>query len=77
MRKIRLDLEALDVESFDTSGGEDEKGTVMANEATLAYTCQTLSEDLNCSPICSGSCTPAVGSCYRCYTESGGWPMCY
>ncbi len=38
MKKLRLDLEHLSVESFPTASGADERGTVAAHEATPGCT---------------------------------------
>ncbi len=39
MKKIALNLDALAVESFEIDGGEQERGTVMANQGTLNENC--------------------------------------
>jgi len=63
MKKLRMELDELKVDSFELSAEEGRKGTVMGNAASLA--------------ICSGSCTPA-GSCFDgCYTASAARPYCY
>jgi hypothetical protein len=49
MRKIRLDLEALEVESFDTGDGQPPRGTVQGLGAT--HTC-----DLQCNNTPNGTC---------------------
>ena len=42
MKKIELNLDALAVESFEVNGGEmEQRGTVMANQATLNDNCYT------------------------------------
>jgi hypothetical protein len=40
MKKLRLDLEHLDVASFPTASGTNARGTVAANEATPTCTLQ-------------------------------------
>jgi hypothetical protein len=39
MAKIRLDLDALSVESFDTGAGRDHRGTVRGHACTVGGTC--------------------------------------
>jgi hypothetical protein len=39
MKKIALDLNVLAVESFETDGAAQERGTVMANQGTLNVHC--------------------------------------
>ena len=58
MRKLRLNLEALKVESFDTDDARAARGTVLANEQ-YTYFCDSL-------PECR---TPGYASCAatRCY----------
>lgn len=60
MRKIKLELESLSVESFDTAGTAADRGTVLGNEQATrgggpncgsAYdACQT--------GLCTGDCDP-------------------
>lgn len=46
MKKLRLDLEELAVESFDTDRADEQKGTVEAHAKYTVY-CQT--DELGCS----------------------------
>lgn len=67
MKKIRLDLEALAVETFDPAApaGADE-GTVFA-QASGKETCDILicnSLDSGCGGTCFNSCPPSCMSCY-------------
>jgi hypothetical protein len=41
MKKIALNLDTLAVDSFDTAGVEQDRGTVMANQGTLNQQCYT------------------------------------
>lgn len=41
MKKLELNLDALSVESFDLGDGEQERGTVLANQQTLNANCYT------------------------------------
>jgi hypothetical protein len=72
MRKIKLDLEGLSVESFDTAAARRDEGTVVAHEVTANARCA--SDD--CGTVDSGSCSSVLGTCTACYTQSGGWPPC-
>jgi hypothetical protein len=53
MRKLRLDLEELNVESFDTDDAAAARGTVMGNEE-FSWSC--LTDDAGCR-------TPGYASC--------------
>jgi hypothetical protein len=77
MAKLKLHLDALSVESFDTTGAEKAKGTVFGEQCTCytqctcpgcptcdntcAYTC----DDATCPacPTCAASCN---GTCQYC-----------
>jgi len=56
MNKMKLDLDALQIESFDTSEAREERGTVRGHDAT---------EDLTfCQESCAGTCaTHCWGLC--------------
>ena len=58
MNKIALDLDALAVESFEIDGGEQERGTVMANQGTLNQQCYTRVGSCNRT-----ECGPATTIC--------------
>lgn len=47
MKKLMLNVEALEVESFTTSGGADERGTVLGRGLTQLCTIQ-VSQDPTC-----------------------------
>lgn len=58
MKKIKLDLEKLSVESFETAELKKEKGTVKANKPILpdppySYTCDPCYSGMN---SCEGTC---------------------
>lgn len=57
MKKLKLDFDALQVESFHTAGAARGRGTVRGNAAarcdTNAYDC----DGLTCGPSCIGPCT--------------------
>lgn len=67
MRKVRLEVEALEVESFVADGAGGERGTV--HGAQLSFGC-TLSLDsiercvesgFSCPPSCGANCPPPSG----------------
>ncbi|HEX8691074.1 MAG TPA: hypothetical protein VF746_01430 [Longimicrobium sp.] len=56
MKKLRLDLDALVVESFDTARGAERGGTVRANEQEYCpYCC--------CCPCCCTCCNTCCATC--------------
>jgi len=70
MAKIQLDLDSLQVESFDTTEMREERGTVRGQEGTMEQTwCGEESCDGTCYTHCwGGGCEvddhgPSVGSC--------------
>jgi hypothetical protein len=52
MKKIALDLDALAVESFEIDGGEEQRGTVMANQGTLNVHCYSRVGSCNRTACC-------------------------
>ena len=81
MRKVRLDIEALEVESFDTGDGDGGKGTVRGH-ATYVAGCN--SQGSNCQSCqlgcpqdtltCFASCAAGVTKTYDPETECFGDP---
>jgi hypothetical protein len=69
MRKIRLDLEALDVESFDVTPNRAPKGTMVGHELTAntdcgQETCAPTCHVTWCQESCAGTClTDCWGAC--------------
>lgn len=65
MKKLRLELDALAVESFATDAGAERMGTVRGHYNT----------ELDCTldrESCKVSCDP----CYTCATSCAGGPIC-
>jgi len=66
MRKLKLDLDTLRVESFGTAASPDERGTVRGAEVTLNADCETW-ENAWCGyqtyemQSCGGGCTGGTG----------------
>jgi hypothetical protein len=74
MRKIRLDLDDLSVESFDVTGDREEGGTVLGRESEVTdihyYTCHanTCAYYVTCpgykhDVTCDDSCDPYAATC--------------
>lgn len=84
MKKLRLELENLAVESFDTSAGDRPRGTVVGEQCTCpgaqtcAATCYLTCDDASCpgGQSCGGqSCLDTCGhvTCdYTCRNSCGG-----
>ena len=63
MKKMKLNVEALAVESFDTSGDAPKRGTVFGEQCTC-YTNCTCPGCPTCDASCNGTC---AGTCaYTC-----------
>ena len=92
MKKLKLQLDDLLVDTFYTSGGQKEKGTVFGEQCTC-YTqctcpgCPTCNASCNgtCNASCNGSCDASCGgtcdySCGctydGCGTGGGGFSEC-
>ena len=57
MKKLTLDVEALEVTTFETSGMPAARGAVHGHDATHGHTCQ-----ISCDPSCISTCP--VAPCY-------------
>jgi hypothetical protein len=78
--KIKLDVEALDVQSFTTEDTPAARGTVHGHVGT--YGCDTVNETCDGANTCEGdtcgyrnySCAPSCGACgtYECTGEGTG-----
>lgn len=55
--KLKLNLDHLSVESFDTSVGERRRGTVLGNQAATEW---TACGQFTCYDSCQGSCDPCT-----------------
>ncbi len=65
MQKLKLHLDDLSVESFNTIPMEKAKGTVIGKEATEVYTCDDatcVGTCQTCSPTCWDTCRVRI--CY-------------
>jgi hypothetical protein len=74
MRKIRLDVEALVVESFGTAGGKGGKGTVLGNDMTYRAGC-VASELSNCASCLEG-CPQDTLTCMASCLMTDGNAVC-
>jgi hypothetical protein len=63
MNKMKLDLDRLAVESFTVAGGADARGTVRANEDTIACSWRNSCVD-SCQLSCTGSCATGL-NCHQ------------
>jgi hypothetical protein len=69
MRKLKLDLDELAVESFSTFASRNEEGTVHARSGESCDVCEPPCSGRN---TCADSCDGVCGS-YYCYTDE---PSC-
>ncbi|HEV7590524.1 MAG TPA: hypothetical protein VGO40_20615 [Longimicrobium sp.] len=67
MRKIRLAVEDLRVESFATDAAEASRGTVYGREFTAGLECRTAQSGL---PDCPGCQNSGVASCVWCQRDT-------
>jgi hypothetical protein len=67
MRKMKLDLDRLAVDSFDTSETKDTRGTVVGH---LSFRCDSeivcRTELVDCPVNDTGSCSGPIGTCVTC-----------
>jgi predicted RNA methylase len=67
MRKVKLNLEKLEVDSFATSKREMERGTVIGH---LSFRCDSAivcpTDLIDCPVIDTGSCSGVLGTCVTC-----------
>ena len=80
MRKLRLQLEDLRIESFTTTSSQKEKGTVFGEQCTCQTACSCPgcpTCDASCNGTCGGTCAGTCeascnGTCdYSCDTCGG------
>ena len=67
MRKLKLEIDALRVESFDTAGGRVDPGTVRAHGDAVdeAYVItDPRTQQLSCFDSCKISCVTCLVSCF-------------
>jgi hypothetical protein len=75
MRKIRLSIEELSVESFNTAGSEDKRqGTVRGNGWSEWEGCQN-SPDTMCATYCEG-CPQDTMTCFASCRMTNGYQAC-
>lgn len=74
MRKIKLNLEELDVESFEPDEARGGRGTVRGAQVTayyqLCYDTDTWQMSCTCEPTCNAD------TCYNCPTPACPTPAC-
>ncbi len=62
MRKMKLDIDKLAVESFDVAEDTDARGTIAGNQGTrfcTAFTCGETCAGETCEATCTGTCYTA------------------
>ena len=78
--KLTLNLDALQVDSFDTlpvEGGG--RGTVLGNAAATQLTCRVSCDPCaTCDTSCAGGplCDCLPSGCVSCHTSCAGGPLC-
>ena len=88
--KLKLNLEALTVDTFDTSAQKGEKGTVFGEACTCwtqcgqntcpgcltcDHTCANTCDDATCAGSCNGTCGATCFTCgFSCYDTDCGCP---
>ena len=76
MAKLKLHLDALSVESFDTTGAEKAKGTVFGEQCTC-YTQCTCPGCPTCDATCNYTCDDATcPNCPTCAASCNGTCNC-
>jgi hypothetical protein len=64
MKKLALNLEALEITSFETGRAAADRGTVRANAATRGDTCAAPCPNTIMDPSCEISCAPScISTC--------------
>ena len=80
MRKLRLQLEDLRIDSFTTTSSQKEKGTVFGEQCTCQTACSCPgcpTCDASCNGTCGGTCDASCNgtcdwSCETCGASCGG-----
>jgi len=71
MKKLKLQLEDLRIDSFQTTPVGKRKGTIVGKEASIVVTCE--SNCPTCEGTCYETCPPSCGSyCETCDREACG-----
>ena len=79
MAKLRLDLDELSVESFDTAARAEEKGTVFGEQCTCYTNCTCPgcpSCDETCADTCGASCLETCVTCDPTCRDYSCWDTC-
>jgi hypothetical protein len=90
MKKLKLELDNLTVESFDTTGVQKPRGTVVGEQCTCWTNCDTCPGCPTCDATCAYTCDDATcpncptcaascnGTCneYTCYGTCAGEYTC-
>jgi hypothetical protein len=77
MKKMKLNLEQLAVDSFDTSAAAEKRGTVFGEQCTCPTNC-TCPGCPTCYESCNGTCGDSCyGTCAGQHTCDGTCDSCY
>jgi hypothetical protein len=77
MKKMKLNLEQLAVDSFDTSAAAEKRGTVFGEQCTCHTNC-TCPGCPTCYESCNGTCGDSCnGTCAGQYTCDASCDSCY
>lgn len=68
MRKLKLNLDQLAVDSFGTAPAAEKKGTVVGEQCT----CPTACTCPGC-PTCDASCNTCMSACGSCNSDDPSW----
>jgi hypothetical protein len=76
MRKIRLEIDDLTVESFDTAGSKGQKaGTVHGNAYSQWEGC-IISDGISACATCDGGCPADTRTCFASCRMTNGYAAC-
>jgi len=75
MRKIRLNIDDLAVESFKTAGAEGKAGTVRGNGWTELEGC-AVSDGASACATCDGGCPRDTSTCFASCRMTNGYRVC-
>lgn len=76
MRKIRLDIDDLKVESFDTAKGEKQTGTVHGHEYSEWEGCGPISDGVSACATCDEGCPQDTSTCFASCRMTNGYQVC-
>ncbi|HEX2203286.1 MAG TPA: hypothetical protein VHG91_08310 [Longimicrobium sp.] len=75
MRKVRLAIDELAVESFDAGDGAGKGGTVRGHDASLYLPCN--SDGSQCATCQAGGCPQDTSTCFVTCSRTNGYQVCF